>query len=600
MPDSQATSHASEAAQPRYPAAAPSLVGTDGQVKEIVSLLRSLDNVPRPSDLSKNIKRDTRCHQTHLDTARLGIASGLFSALRYKHRPSADHSLRVALGCSSWATMLGLPTVQRDALEIAALLHDVGKIGVPDPVLTKPSRLLPEEAMLMAQHRQIGLAILSNCGVPEGVLDIIRLASAGYAEGNLEQPHCGTLPAIPSRMLAIVDAFDAMTSEQVYRPAKSPERALAELIQFGGTQFDDSLVKEFNQIFSCGQNLFAKQVTQRWLHQLPQEKTNLPWKAENNDQMPSIETTQSHQLFEEKLIHNMHDGVVFVDNQSQIFLWSAGVEQLTGLSAGTVGGHLLTPDLLKMSDDAGKPLPDKQCPVVQSIRRGTQNIQRVGIRGRNGQRINIDLHTIPVRTQAGGLLGATVVLREAPNETSLEKKYRALHAQVTKDAMTQVANRAEFDRMLESFLVAHLETRRPCSLIMTDIDHFKNINDTYGHPAGDEAIIAVAHLLKSTCHPGDFVARYGGEEFGVLLADCHNDTAAVRANDIRKQLASQKFSFLDNHGVTASFGVAESQVDDTPQTILRRADQALLQAKNQGRNQVVQFGECEKPKNVFC
>ena len=154
--------------------------------------------------------------------------------------------------------------------------------------------------------------------------------------------------------------------------------------------------------------------------------------------------------------------------------------------------------------------------------------------------------------------------------------------------------------MLESFLVAHLETRRPCSLIMTDIDHFKNINDTYGHPAGDEAIIAVAHLLKSTCHPGDFVARYGGEEFGVLLADCHNDTAAVRANDIRKQLASQKFSFLDNHGVTASFGVAESQVDDTPQTILRRADQALLQAKHQGRNQVVQFGECEKSKNVFC
>ena len=126
MPDSQATSHASEAAQPRYPAAAPSLVGTDGQVKEIVSLLRSLDNVPQPSDLSKNVKRDARDPHTNLDTARLGIASGLFSALRYKHQPSADHSLRVALGCSSWATMLGLPPDQRDALEIAALLHDVG------------------------------------------------------------------------------------------------------------------------------------------------------------------------------------------------------------------------------------------------------------------------------------------------------------------------------------------------------------------------------------------------------------------------------------------------------------------------------------------
>ena len=165
--------------------------------------------------------------------------------------------------------------------------------------------------------------------------------------------------------------------------------------------------------------------------------------------------------------------------------------------------------------------------------------------------------------------------------------FNMIYRRVLEDAMTQVANRAEFDRMLKSFLDAHLETRRPYSLIMTDIDHFKSINDTYGHPAGDEAIIAVAKLLKSTCHAGDFVARYGGEEFGVLCANCCSTTATERANRIRKQLASQTFSFLNNRSVTASFGVAQSQVGDTPQTILRRADRALLQAKNQGRNRVV-------------
>jgi diguanylate cyclase (GGDEF)-like protein/putative nucleotidyltransferase with HDIG domain/PAS domain S-box-containing protein len=562
-------------------------VCADGQVRKIVSLLHSLDEVSQPGGLSEKPGLDASRHQSKLVTARLGIASGLFSALRYKHRPSADHSLRVALGCSSWAAMLGLPKDQRDALEIAALLHDVGKIGVPDPVLTKPSSLLPKEAMLMAQHRQIGLAILSNCGVPSSVLDIIRLASTGYAEGGSEQPHCGTSLPVPSRMLAIVDAFDAMTTDHVYRPAKSRERALAELVQFGGTQFDDRLVKKFNRLFACDQNLLAAQVAQRWLHELSQEKMNLPWQIESRNQTSEIELTQPHQLFEEKLINNMHGGVVFVDNQARIFLWSAGIERLTGLTASTAGGHVFTPGLLEMSDDAGRPLSDQQCPVVQSIRRGVQNTQRVGIRGRDGRRINIDLHTIPVRAQAGGLLGATVVLRDASSETSLEQKCRALHVQVTKDAMTQVANRAEFDRMLGTFLEAHLETGRPYSLIMTDIDHFKNINDTYGHLAGDEAIIAVANLLKSMCRAGDFVARYGGEEFGVLCANCCSTTATERANRIRKQLAGQTFSFLNNCSVTASFGVAESQIGDTPQTILRRADRALLQAKNQGRNRVM-------------
>ena len=85
---------------------------------------------------------------------------------------------------------------------------------------------------------------------------------------------------------------------------------------------------------------------------------NLPWQIESRNQTPEIELTQPHQLFEEKLINNMHDGVVFVDSQSRIFLWSAGIERLTGLTAETASGRVLTPGLLKMSDIAGRPLSD--------------------------------------------------------------------------------------------------------------------------------------------------------------------------------------------------------------------------------------------------
>src|SRR5690606_33209115 len=170
------------------------------------------------------------------------------------------------------------------------------------------------------------------------------------------------------------------------------------------------------------------------------------------------------------------------------------------------------------------------------------------------------------------------------------EKCMALHAQTTRDPLTQVANRAEFDRMLALFIDAHQETGLPCSLIMADIDNFKKINDTFGHQAGDEAIVTFASLLKSMCRTGDLVARYGGEEFAVLCADCNNATAAARAEEMRKKLSETVHASLANHLFTASFGVTELQDGDSPETMIRRADRALLQAKDQGRNQVVQLG----------
>ena len=127
--------------------------------------------------------------------------------------------------------------------------------------------------------------------------------------------------------------------------------------------------------------------------------------------------------------------------------------------------------------------------------------------------MQVDLHAVPVVDKDGTTHGATIVLHDASPEASLEQRCQSLHERATKDPLTQVANRAEFDRTLEMFVAAHLERRLPCSLVICDIDHFKKINDTYGHPAGDEALKSFAALLKGYCRPGDLVARYGGEEF---------------------------------------------------------------------------------------
>jgi diguanylate cyclase (GGDEF)-like protein len=233
---------------------------------------------------------------------------------------------------------------------------------------------------------------------------------------------------------------------------------------------------------------------------------------------------------------------------------------------------------------------DEACPVSRALASMAQLRQRLEILGRQGEHVAIDLHAIPVLSPEGELRGATVLLQDAQSEASLEEKCDALHDEVTKDPMTKVANRAEFDRMLALFIEAHQQAGLPCSLIMSDIDHFKSINDTFGHQAGDDAIITVATLLKSMCRSGDLVARYGGEEFAVLCADCGMADAAARADQIRKKLSETPHTSLGTRRLTSSFGVAQLQPGDTPETLLRRSDQALLMAKEQGRNQVVQLG----------
>jgi diguanylate cyclase (GGDEF)-like protein/PAS domain S-box-containing protein len=351
------------------------------------------------------------------------------------------------------------------------------------------------------------------------------------------------------------------------------------------------LVRRFEELFSQDQNLLSEKLARRWLHRLPQDGGVLPWKAVAEYERVDRPTDPTPSLFETKLIDNMHDGVVFADSQATILLWNTGAERLTGVSSAAACGRTFLPNLMEMCDNREQPIANEDCPVSHAIATGVQWLGRVSIMGRQGRHVAVDLHAIPVRSNDGAIHGATVLLHDVSSETSLEEKCQALHAQVAKDPMTQVANRAEFDRMLNNFVAAHQESNLPCSLIMCDLDHFKRINDTHGHQAGDEAIITFASLLKSMCRSGDLVARYGGEEFAVLCADCSNAAAARKAESIRETLSEVKHSCLGDSSITASFGVTELQTGDTPETMLRRADRALLQAKDQGRNQVVQLGD---------
>ncbi|MCC6492180.1 MAG: diguanylate cyclase [Pirellulales bacterium] len=533
-------------------------------------------------------------HENRLVQVRLGIASSLFTALQYKHPATASHSLRVALGCSAWALHKRLDDQTRDAVEIAALLHDVGKIALPGSLLDKADHLSAEEARVFEAHWEAGVHVLACCCCEARVLDAVRYAGRQF-DGSADRSRgAGDDLPLESRMIAIVDAYDRMTGEPGEPGRLSRERAMAELSAGGGTRFDPILVKQFIELITHDQQALTRQVAARWLNNLGKKQTELPWhrtaQEESPAPAPAAPRFDARVLFEQQLIDSMHDGVIFVDEHKNIFMWSKGAERLTGISSAAAMGRQFTPGLLDMCNTAGRRVRDEACPAARALASTAQLRQRLEILGRQGEHVAIDLHAIPVFCQDGQLRGATLLMQDAQPEVSLEEKCEALHAEVTKDPMTKVANRAEFDRMLALFIEAHQQAALPCSLIMTDIDHFKSINDTFGHQAGDEAIITVANLLKTMCRSGDLVARYGGEEFAVLCADCTMVDAAARAEEIRRKLSETQHAYLGNRKLTSSFGVAHLQAGDNSETLLRRSDQALLMAKEQGRNQVVQLG----------
>lgn len=138
------------------------------------------------------------------------------------------------------------------------------------------------------------------------------------------------------------------------------------------------------------------------------------------------------------------------------------------------------------------------------------------------------------------------------------------------------------------------------SFIFFDIDHFKNINDTYGHLAGDEILQAVAQAIKISVREGDTAARWGGEEIAVTLVGATERDARNKAEDIRRQIESIIFGKYPDLRVTISAGIATAEQGTTIEDVLERADEALYRAKGSGRNRVVAYSEISgKSGNVL-
>ncbi|MEF3280299.1 MAG: GGDEF domain-containing protein [Elusimicrobiota bacterium] len=162
-----------------------------------------------------------------------------------------------------------------------------------------------------------------------------------------------------------------------------------------------------------------------------------------------------------------------------------------------------------------------------------------------------------------------------------------------KDGLSGLYRRQIFNEKLEEEIIRAKNFKHLLGLMMIDIDHFKNINDTYGHQAGDEVIKGVSAILKNCVYETDFVARYGGEEFAIIMPRAEREGSARKANYIRESVENHKFKFgIIDLKVTISIGIAYYPVDAiSKEDLIQKADKALYYSKQNGRNRVTNFSQ---------
>jgi diguanylate cyclase (GGDEF)-like protein len=168
--------------------------------------------------------------------------------------------------------------------------------------------------------------------------------------------------------------------------------------------------------------------------------------------------------------------------------------------------------------------------------------------------------------------------------TELYDMTQSLEQQASTDVLTGIFNRYKFDEVFDIELKKAKLNDSDLCLILFDIDHFKDINDTFGHGAGDTALSEVARIVAQNVKRGDVFARWGGEEFAVLAISTPIEGGVALSQKLKEEIGSNHFGFVAK--ITASFGVAAYKHGDSTEDLLKRADNALYAAKKNGRNRV--------------
>jgi diguanylate cyclase (GGDEF)-like protein/putative nucleotidyltransferase with HDIG domain len=526
----------------------------------------------------------------------LATIEALALAIDAKSGCTPEHVRSIQHYAATLAEAVGMSDLDVQAVRTAALLHDVGNLAVPEHILSKPSALTAEEFERVKIHPRVGAEILRNVPFAGPVNDLVlchheRWDGLGYPSG-LSGEH---IP-VGARILAIADCFSTLQSDRPYRPKRRQRDALAVIREHAGTAYDPSLVELLvSQVNAVGaplhhahrradgelglQDIAGAHREAQTLYEIAQALGS------------SLGVAEAMALIQEKV-----NGLVpFVT--CALFLGNDG----DGYSCRYAHGPG-TEALFKSTPTSWSEL-SRQIPVCADGRAG------------HGE----DLASVlacPLRFN-GRLIGGLVIYHlvdgcftdehrrvlECVSDQAAAVIYNSTRFEQTQheshtDPLTSLPNRRSLDRQVEAGLVHAARAKAGFSVVVLDLDRLKQINDNYGHEAGDRAIRTVGDVLRTTVRQTDICARFAGDEFVLILWDYGTEHERGRVLDIQNAVSAHAFEPRPGVRTALSISAGSARFPEDGKTfeeLLAVADERMYRDKagrrsrNAGRRPLAQL-----------
>ncbi|MGB8114999.1 MAG: diguanylate cyclase [Candidatus Sulfotelmatobacter sp.] len=571
---------------------------------------------------------DEKRHVEEIANLHLRTIEALALAIEAKDQTTHEHLQRVRIYAIEVAKELGMTGTDLEALHAAALLHDIGKLAVPEHIIAKPGRLTPEEFEKMKIHTVVGAEILERVRFPYPVVPIVRAHHEKWDGSGYPFGLKGAEIPIGARILSAVDYLDALASDRQYRRAMPLGEVMKRLGEESGKSFDPKVVEVLQRRYHSLENLAIAHSSQNGnLESLPSRKvtrgtgpaagyenaavSNAPGREAtflssiaaarqeaqslfelSQDLGASLSLGETLSVFSVKLkpmvpydaiaIYIVRDGVLvpeYVNGDNYRLFSSLRIPLGDGLSGWVAqnkkpiinGNPSVEPGYLND--------PDKF-----STLRSALAVPLEGIKGVIGVLALYRAERDAFTSDHLRLLLAVSGKMALAIENAL--KYQQAESSATTDYLTGLPNARSLFLQLDRELARCKRDNSHLAVMVCDMNGFKKINDRFGHLEGNRVLRLFAQALKDSCREYDYVARMGGDEFVIIAAGLQADAAAKKVEQIRPLARQAGFDVCGEEILSLSVGVAVSPEDgNDAEQLLTHADRRMYVEKQKQPSQ---------------
>src|SRR5580765_5262972 len=571
---------------------------------------------------------DEQRHVQQTSDLHLATIEALARAIDAKDQTTQLHIRRVQVYAAGLAKALGLSESEIQGVKTAALLHDIGKLAVPEHILSKPGPLTQEEFQKIRIHPQVGAEIISGVPFPYPVAPLIlshheRWDGKGYPAGNK-----GEQIPLGARILSVVDYFDALMSERPYHKAMNFDAAIGLLRQESGKALDPRVVQTFIDMYATlAAEAEASQEPARKLTRVP---THAPTAAPAVGLVDETTSAARTNVFQD--IALAHREIYALYEIAQAMGSSLGVSDTMALISSKLSNIVpFSCCALFLYNDESETLRCRFATGVES-----EVIQQLTIRNGHGltgwvarnrrplvnARPSTDLEAAGHPADRTALLSALVcpllfnerfigtisVYHTDPSVYTDD--HRRLLDRISEQAAAVIYNSMVFEQTQEDsltdpltalpntrFMFMHLtrelsraeRLKAEVSLLVMDLDNFKEINDTYGHHVGDRALRDIAGVLRQGIRPYDICVRYAGDEFIVVLSGCGGEEAERKRLELQRAVDQLLFEARPGKTLRLAISVGASVFPhdgNTYETLLATADGRMYRDKTRRKREL--------------